>query len=92
MSTELRMKLCEAIVKSCRLIDDMLPMYSGVLLSTLMVGVKDKDGDIRACSLSAVGDVCQLLKFSIGSIITEVYNFLIGLNQLVYMSNVFWLV
>ena len=67
------MKLGEAIVKSCRLCGDMLPYYSKMLLSALMTGVKDEDPLIRASSLSAIGDVCQLSKFSIGSISTEVF-------------------
>lgn len=73
-SSELRMKLGEAIVKSCRICGDILPHYTSLLLSALLTGVKDDDHLIRASSLSAIGDVCSLSKFSIGSISTEVKN------------------
>ena len=71
-SSELRMKLCEAIIKTCQLCNELLPMYTSVILSALMTGVKDKDSAIRASSLAAIGEICGLLKFSIGSIIFEV--------------------
>jgi len=71
LSTELRMKLCEAIVKSCRGSGELLPMYTDVLLSSLLTGVRDHESSIRASSMSAVGDVCQLLSFSIDKFISE---------------------
>ena len=72
MSPEFRMKLCETIVKSCHLCNEVLPQYTDLLLSSLMNGLKDSESFIRASSMSAIGDVCQILKYSIGKIIIEV--------------------
>ena len=52
----------------------MLPQYTELLLSCLMKGLKDSEGFIRASSMSAIGDICQMLKYSIGNIVVEVSN------------------
>jgi len=74
ISPEKRMKIGEALMKSIRACGPVLPRYSQTILSSLLAGVKDDDSYIRASSLSNIGEVCKLLRFSVGSIINELVN------------------
>ncbi|KAK2560130.1 Transport and Golgi organization protein 6-like protein [Acropora cervicornis] len=71
-SPELRMKLGEALVNATRNCGDMVPRFSQHLLPALLTGVKDPEPLIRASSLSNLGEVCQLLRFSLGPVVHEV--------------------
>ena len=73
-SPELRMKLGEALVNATRNCGDMVPRFSQHLLPALLTGVKDPEPLIRASSLSNLGEVCQLLRFSLGTVVHEVSN------------------
>lgn len=66
------MKLGEALVKATRNCGELVPRYSQHLLPALLVGVKDPEPLVRASSLSNLGDVCQLLRFSLGPVVHEV--------------------
>ncbi len=68
----MRLKIGEALVKATRQCGPLVPRYAQVLLASLLTGVKDKDADVRASSLSNIGDVCKLLRFSVGPIAHEV--------------------
>lgn len=46
--------------------------YKSVLLNTFLVGTRDDDHLIRASSLSNLGEVCKVLGYKLGTIITEV--------------------
>ncbi|XP_065651569.1 transport and Golgi organization protein 6 homolog isoform X2 [Hydra vulgaris] len=72
LSSELRMKLCEAIVKSCHLCASLLPTYTQFVIPALLIGVKDSDPFVRASSLSALGDVSGLLQFSLDPFLVEI--------------------
>lgn len=73
-SPETKIKLGEALVKAVRDSGQLVSRYSQHLLSSLLTGVRDSDEFVRASSLSNIGDVCKLLRFSVGSIIHEVNN------------------
>lgn len=49
-------------------------MYKNRLLNTFMAGVRDDDHLVRASSLSNLADVCRLLRYNLGSIISEIIN------------------
>ena len=66
------MKIGEALMKSVQLCGAILPRYSNIILASLLTGVKDNDDDIRASSLSNIGETCKLLKYSVGPVINEV--------------------
>ncbi|XP_053401434.1 LOW QUALITY PROTEIN: transport and Golgi organization protein 6 homolog [Mercenaria mercenaria] len=72
-SPELRMKLGEVMVKASRCLGDTIPKYRDLLLSSIMTGVRDEEAFIRASSLSNLGEMCKMLKFSLGNIIHEVF-------------------
>lgn len=50
----------------------MVPKYKSLLLNTFLVGTKDEDHLIRASSLSNLGEVCRVLGYKLGTIVTEV--------------------
>ncbi|KAI8479639.1 Transport and Golgi organization protein 6 [Branchiostoma belcheri] len=76
--TEDRMKLGEILTKVTRSLGSLLPHYSQPLLAALLCGVRDPDTHVRASSLANLGEVCHLLKFSIGPIIHEIFACLSG--------------
>eukprot|EP00794_Sanderia_malayensis_P012320 gene12320-13591_t len=70
---EMRLKIGEALVKATRNCGPLLPKYSQILLASFLTGVKDEDDDVRTSSLSNIGEICKLLRFSIGSVIHEIF-------------------
>jgi hypothetical protein len=46
--------------------------YKAILLNTFLFGTKDEDNLIRASSLSNLGEVCRVLNYKLGTIVTEV--------------------
>lgn len=68
------MKLGEALVNATRNCGDMVPRFSQHLLPALLTGVKDSEPLIRASSLSNLGEVCQLLRFSLGPVVHEIFS------------------
>jgi len=66
------MKLCEVITRSCHLCGEILPVYKDLVMTALACGVKDVDELIRASAMSGIGDLCYLLRYSVGSLIEEV--------------------
>jgi hypothetical protein len=46
--------------------------YKAILLNTFLFGTKDEDHLIRASSLSNLGEVCRVLNYKLGTIVTEV--------------------
>lgn len=71
-SPDTKIKLGEVLVKAVRDCGELVPRYSQLLLSSLLSGVHDTDELVRASSLSNIGEVCKLLRFSIGPIVNEV--------------------
>ncbi|XP_013416415.1 transport and Golgi organization protein 6 homolog [Lingula anatina] len=71
-SPELRMKLGEVLMKSTRCLGDLVPKFRNPLLTAFLSGAKDGDFLIRASSLSNLGEVCKLLRFSLGPVTQEV--------------------
>lgn len=50
----------------------MTPKYKSLLLNAFLVGAKDDDHLIRASSLSNLAEVCRILGYKLGSIVSEV--------------------
>ncbi|XP_035674864.1 transport and Golgi organization protein 6 homolog [Branchiostoma floridae] len=72
-TAEDRMKLGEILTKVTRSLGSLLPHYSQPLLAALLCGVRDPDSHVRASSLANLGEVCHLLRFSLGPIIHEIF-------------------
>nr|XP_023018764.1 transport and Golgi organization protein 6 homolog [Leptinotarsa decemlineata] len=69
---EVRMKLGECLVRVTKKLGDMAPKYKPLLLNTFLVGTKEDDDLIRASSLSNLGEICKVLGYKLGTIVTEV--------------------
>ncbi|KAJ8960949.1 hypothetical protein NQ318_020250 [Aromia moschata] len=69
---EVRMKIGESLVRVTKGLGDMAPKYKSLLLNTFLIGTKDDDHLMRASSLSNLGEICRVLGYKLGTIITEV--------------------
>ncbi|KAH1010003.1 transport and Golgi organization protein 6 homolog [Dendroctonus ponderosae] len=69
---EVRLKLGEVLVRVSKNLGEMAPRYKAVLLNAFLVGTKDDDPLVRASSLSNLGEICRVLGFKLGSIISEI--------------------
>lgn len=49
-------------------------MHKNQLLNTFLAGVRDDDNLVRASSLSNLADICRLMRYNLGSIISEIVN------------------
>ncbi|KAF7262784.1 hypothetical protein GWI33_004125 [Rhynchophorus ferrugineus] len=69
---EVRMKLGEVLVRITKLLGEMGSKYKALLLNTFLNGTKDDDHLVRASALSNLGEICRVLGYKLGNIITEV--------------------
>ncbi|XP_071959551.1 transport and Golgi organization protein 6 homolog [Antedon mediterranea] len=76
---EIRMKIGESLVKATRNLGELVPHYRQDLLNCILTVTKHPDSDLRASSLTNLGEVCKLLRFSLGSVIYEVMNCLVSI-------------
>ena len=51
---------------------DMIPHHRHLLLNAVLHGAKDSDSMVRASALSNLGEVCRMLRFSLGHDLHEV--------------------
>lgn len=75
-STEDRAKLAESLSRATRRLGPLLPHYRNHFINAFLTGVRDPEWLVRAASLSALGDVCKELRFSLGPIVNEVFSVL----------------
>ncbi|KAK3858629.1 hypothetical protein Pcinc_035187 [Petrolisthes cinctipes] len=68
-----RAKLAEVLVRATRRLGPLLPHYRDLFVNSLLNGMRAQERMVRAASLSALGEVCKLLKFSLGPIIHEIF-------------------
>ncbi|XP_066597836.1 transport and Golgi organization protein 6 homolog isoform X1 [Prorops nasuta] len=71
-TSETRMKLGEILVKTTRSLGEMTFVHKNLLINGFLCAARDSDPFIRASSLSCLGELCKVLGFRIGHIITEV--------------------
>jgi hypothetical protein len=69
---EVLMKVGEALIKAAHVCGESLPVYKDHFMKACMAGVKSKSPLVRASSLSNLGELCNLLNYSIPSILQEV--------------------
>ncbi|XP_063984187.1 transport and Golgi organization protein 6 homolog [Diachasmimorpha longicaudata] len=72
VAPENRAKLGEILVKTTRLLGDMAPAYKTTLINGFLCAVRDTDPMVRASSLSCLGELCNVLGFSLGNAVIEV--------------------
>ncbi|XP_071502546.1 transport and Golgi organization protein 6 homolog [Diadema antillarum] len=69
---EKTLKLGEALVKATRQLGELAPHYRDLLLNTFLGGARHGDGVVRASSVAQLGELCQLLRFSLGAVMHEI--------------------
>ncbi|KAG8437528.1 hypothetical protein GDO86_008294 [Hymenochirus boettgeri] len=69
---ETRLKVGEALMRCTKTLGDLVFLYKDCLIHTFLRGSKDPDSSVRASSLSNLGELCQYLQFSLGSVVQEV--------------------
>lgn len=69
---ERRMKIGEVLVKVVQQLGQIAPVYRVPLTNLFFRVVRDDEPMIKASALSNLGELCHLLKFSLGSVLTEV--------------------
>lgn len=67
----------------------MAPKYKALLINTFLAGTKDSDHLMRASALSNLGELCRVLGFKLGSILTEVMCIIIFYTY--FYSLIYWL-
>ncbi|ROT65785.1 Transmembrane and coiled-coil domain-containing protein 7 [Penaeus vannamei] len=75
-TVEDRAKLAEAMTRASRRLGPLLPHYKEQFINALLAGVRDREPLVRAASLSSLGEVIKLLRFSLGPIVHEVFQLL----------------
>ncbi|XP_069491647.1 transport and Golgi organization protein 6 homolog isoform X1 [Ambystoma mexicanum] len=69
---ETRMKVGEVLMRIIRSLGNMVSLYRDPLIHAFLRGARDQDSTLRASSLSNLGELCQRLDFSLGSVAHEV--------------------
>ncbi|KAF4101302.1 transport and Golgi organization protein 6 homolog isoform X2 [Onychostoma macrolepis] len=70
-SLETRLKVGEVLMRASRAMGDLAPHYGRPLIGVFLSGTRDEDSSVRASSLSNLGELCQLLNFSLGPLAQE---------------------
>ncbi|GAA6101740.1 transport and Golgi organization protein 6 homolog [Tachysurus ichikawai] len=68
---ETRLKAGEALMRASRSMGDLAPHYGLPLIGAFLRGTRDEDSSVRASCLSNLGELCQRLHFSLGSLAQE---------------------
>jgi len=69
---QIRTKVGEALVQITRDLGEIAPKYKNLLLNSFFSVANDHDPLVRASGLSNLGEICKLLRFSLGNITGEV--------------------
>ncbi|XP_014601091.1 PREDICTED: transport and Golgi organization protein 6 homolog isoform X1 [Polistes canadensis] len=72
ISVQSRIKLGEILVRTTRELGKIAYVYKNILVNGFLCGARDPDPLIRASSLSCLGEVCKVLGFHLGNVMTEI--------------------
>lgn len=72
ISPDTRAKIGEILVRVTRSLGELAPAYKNILINGFLCGTRDVDPLVRASSLSCLGELCKVLGYRLGNIITEV--------------------
>merc|ERR1711936_444022 len=73
---KIRTKVGEALVQVTRELGEVAPKYKTLLLNSFFSVANDSDSLVRASGLSLLGEICKLLRFSLGNMTAELLNHL----------------
>ncbi|KAL1457967.1 hypothetical protein WDU94_008145 [Cyamophila willieti] len=70
---ECRLKLGEVLMRVARHLGEMLVKFKSQFLNAFLHGCKDEDHLMRTSSLSNLAEICRILGYRIGSILSEIF-------------------
>uniref|UniRef100_A0A8D8WYK5 Transport and Golgi organization protein 6 homolog n=1 Tax=Cacopsylla melanoneura TaxID=428564 RepID=A0A8D8WYK5_9HEMI len=70
---ECRLKLGEVLMRVARHLGEMLVKYKSQFLNAFLHGCKDEDHLMRTSSLSNLAEICRILGYRVGSILSEMF-------------------
>lgn len=79
LDLETRLKIGEALTKTVKNFNDLLPKYGNKLINAFLSGCRSDDEFFRSSSLSNLGETCKLLNYSLNQNIHEIINCLSSL-------------
>ncbi|XP_014469341.1 PREDICTED: transport and Golgi organization protein 6 homolog isoform X2 [Dinoponera quadriceps] len=72
VTIETRVKLGEMLVKTTRALGDMGVVHKNLLVNGFLCAVRDKEPLVRASALSCLGELCKVLGFRLGNVLSEI--------------------
>ncbi|XP_041652098.1 transport and Golgi organization protein 6 homolog [Cheilinus undulatus] len=78
-SLETRLKVGEVLMRASRAMGDLAPHLGRPLVGVFLQGTRDPDQSVRASSLSNLGELCQRLDYSLGTLAQELSSCLTAL-------------
>lgn len=81
-SLETRLKVGEVLMRASRAMGELTPHLGRPLLGVFLRGTRDPDPSIRASSLSNLGELCQRMDYSLGTLAQELSSCLTALIKM----------
>ncbi|XP_011875327.1 PREDICTED: transport and Golgi organization protein 6 homolog isoform X2 [Vollenhovia emeryi] len=72
ITVETRIKLGEILVKTTRALGEMSVAQKNTLVNGFLCAIRDTDPLVRASGLSCLGELCKVLNYRLGNILTEI--------------------
>ncbi|XP_039307388.1 transport and Golgi organization protein 6 homolog isoform X2 [Solenopsis invicta] len=72
ITVETRIKLGEILVKTTRALGEMSVVQKNTLVNGFLCAIRDADPLVRASGLSCLGELCKVLNYRLGNILTEI--------------------
>ncbi|XP_034541556.1 transport and Golgi organization protein 6 homolog [Notolabrus celidotus] len=76
---ETRLKIGEVLMRASRAMGELAPHHGRPLVCVFLQGTRDPDQSVRASSLSNLGELCQRLDYSLGTLAQELSSCLTAL-------------
>ncbi|KAG5330342.1 TNG6 protein, partial [Acromyrmex charruanus] len=71
ITVETRIKLGEILVKTTKALGEMSVVQKNILLNGFLCAIRDADPLVRASGLSCLGELCKVLNYRLGNVLTE---------------------
>ncbi|XP_012523999.1 transport and Golgi organization protein 6 homolog [Monomorium pharaonis] len=72
ITVETRIKLGEILVKTTRALGEMSVKQKNTLVNGFLCAIRDEDPLVRASGLSCLGELCKVLNYRLGNMLTEI--------------------
>ncbi|XP_018404878.1 PREDICTED: transport and Golgi organization protein 6 homolog [Cyphomyrmex costatus] len=72
ITIETRIKLGEILVKTTKALGEMSVVQKNILLNGFLCAIRDADPLVRASGLSCLAELCKVLNYRLGNVLTEI--------------------